>query len=353
MAEFPRIGKIDKRFFDEVIYPQLGASRPEVRVGPQHGVDNAVVELGGGKVMAVTTDPLSFIPALGLADSAWLSVHLLASDLATCGLPPTYAVLDFNLPPHMEAQDFERYWGAMHREFEALGVAVIGGHTGRYAGCDYTIIGGGTLIAVGSEDEVVMGNTARVGDRVIITKGAAIATTGLLARAFPNTVREAFDDALLERAQAFFYEFSVVDDALTAASVGSRNRGVTAMHDATEGGVLGALHELTTASGCGIRIEKEAIPVAEETAQICELFELDPYISLSEGTLVISARPERAPKIVDALLEKGISATVVGEMVPLEEGLALVETGGSHPLEGPGEDPYWQAFARAIDHGWR
>lgn len=352
MAEFPHLGKIDKRFFDEVIYPRLGASRPEVLTGPQYGVDNAIVRLGHGQVMAVTTDPLSVIPALGFEDSAWLSVHLLASDLATCGLPPAYAVLDFNLPPQMEARDFDVYWRAMHQEFSRLGIAVIGGHTGRYVGSDYTIIGGGMLMAVGPEENYVAGNMARVGDLVIITKGAAIATTSLLARVFPNTIRRHFGTEFLRRAQGFFRQFSVVEDALTAASVGVRDSGVTAMHDATEGGVLGALYELATASGCGLNVQLEAIPMAPETKGICELFGLDPYISLSEGTLVISVRPPHVPRVLAALQARGIQSVVVGEMRSKEEGVTLSEAGRSRPLEPPREDPYWSVFSQAMERGW-
>jgi hydrogenase expression/formation protein HypE len=351
--EFPPIGKIDKAFFDQVIYPRLGAERPEVLVGPQHGVDNAIVKLPHGQVMAVTTDPLSIIPALGLEDSAWLSVHLLASDLVTSGLAPAYAVLDFNLPPQMPARDFEIYWQAMHREFEQLNIAVIAGHTGRYVGCDYTIVGGGTLIAVGPEDQYIAPSMAQPGDLVIVTKGAAIATTGLLARVFPETIRERFGEDFVQRAQGFFKKFSVVEDALTAVSIGVRDAGVTAMHDATEGGVLGALHELATACGQGLRIEKQQIPLADEAAKICELFEIDPYISLSEGTLIITVRPKKAQHVIEALAQRKITAAVIGEVMPAAQGLKLVDGKRVQPLTHPSEDPYWRAFWKARERGWK
>ncbi|MCS7197277.1 MAG: AIR synthase family protein [Candidatus Bipolaricaulota bacterium] len=353
MAEFPTLGKIDKKFFDEVIYPRLGAARPEVLVGPRHGADTAIVRLDQGQVLVATTDPVSVIPALGLEDSAWLSVHLLASDLVTSGLPPAYAILTFNLPPHMPARDFEIYWHAMHREFAKLGIAVIGGHTGRYMGCDYTIIGAGTLIAVGPEDHYVSGQMAQPGDSLILTKGAAIATTGLLSRVFPETIRSRFGEAFLARAQAFFSRFSVVEDALTAVSVGVREAGVTAMHDATEGGVLGALYEFSSAARCGLRVDLAKIPIAEETRQICELFEIDPYSSLSEGTLLISARPAKAHAVVATLQAKGIAASIIGEITPPEEGCKLISDDGIRELEPPREDPYWKAFWRAVDQGWR
>ena len=102
-------GKVDRSYLDNVIYPRLGASRREIIVGPRFGVDNAVVKVGGGKVLVATTDPLSFIPGLRPLESAWLSVHLLASDLTTCGSAPQYGIFDFNLPPQMSNDQFAEY----------------------------------------------------------------------------------------------------------------------------------------------------------------------------------------------------------------------------------------------------
>ena len=73
------IGKISLDLIEKIVYPKLGAKRAEVLVGPGHGRDNAVVQLGCERVLVTTADPLSVIPALGLKDSAYISVHLLAS----------------------------------------------------------------------------------------------------------------------------------------------------------------------------------------------------------------------------------------------------------------------------------
>jgi hydrogenase maturation factor len=354
MIDFPaELGKIDKRFFDRIIAPRLGAHRSEVVVGPRMGVDVGIVKLPGGHIFAMTTDPLSVIPSLGLEDSAWLSVHLLASDLATTGLAPAYAAVDLNLPPHMSAQDFQIYWEALHREFARLDIAVVTGHTGRYVGCDYTIVGAGTLFAVGPQDRYVTASMAQPGDRLLITKGAAIATTGLLARVFPKTVQERFGTESLARAQGFFRKFSVVEDALTAVQAGFHSHGVRAMHDATEGGVLGGLLELAEGSHCGLCIEQRAIPVAEETRKICALFEIDPYWALSEGTLILAVPPGRVEAVRKILEQEKIAVAQVGELLSAEEGHWLMTLDGTKKeLVHPGQDPYWTGYWRAVHRGW-
>ena len=109
----PPLGKLTPEAFARLVAPHLGAARPEVAVGPRVGHDAAIVKIGAGRVMAVTTDPLSLIPALGLERSARLACHLIASDLWTTGIPPAYVSVDFNLPPGFGDDAFGEYWRAM------------------------------------------------------------------------------------------------------------------------------------------------------------------------------------------------------------------------------------------------
>lgn len=347
-----RLGKIRASVFESVIRPQLGAERDQVRVGPATGRDTAIVSLGRGHVMAITTDPLSFIPGLGPEDSAWTSLHLIVNDLVTSGLEPMYASVDLNLPPGFDEATFKSYWSALHAECKELGIAIVAGHTGRYGGGDGTVIGGGTIIGVGPDNQYLEPRFARPGDRLIVTKGAMIATTGLLARVFPETVRSAFGKPFLKTAQELLAHYPVINDARAALSVGRRDAGVSAMHDATEGGVLGALYELSTAAELGAHVELHRIPIAEETAGMAELFGIDPTISLSEGSLLVVARPERADAVIDALEDRGIPAADVGELTR-ETGFMLIADGQERPWTAPEEDPYWRAYRKAVERGWR
>jgi hydrogenase maturation factor len=120
------------------------------------------------------------------------------------------------------------------------------------------------------------------------------------------------------------------------------------MHDATECGVFGGLVEVAEASGVGLRIEQERIIVREEVAKICDLFGMNPYAAISEGTLILTVRPHKADALLAALAAKGIAASVVGEVVPAERGLTLVVDGEERPLVHPRVDPFWAAFGRAM-----
>jgi hydrogenase maturation factor len=276
-------------------------------------------------------------------------VHILASDAATSGLRPSYITADLNLPMSITREELERLWKTIHAECEKIGMAVVSGHTGRYEGCQYPMIGGATVICIGPRDRYVTPRMARPGDRVLITKGAAIEASGLFAVTFPQKVAAAYGEAFARDAEGLFWQMSVVDDALTAVEVGVRDDGVTAMHDATECGVWGGLAEVAEASKVGMAVEKGEIIVDERVAKLCALFDVDPYSSISEGTLILTCRPGKADEVARRLNDKGIRTTVVGEVLERSKGTTYFESGRARPLAHPKVDPFWAAFGKAAE----
>jgi len=351
--DLPEIGKISPEIFEEVIYPRLGRRDPAVLVPPQHGVDIGVVDIGGGNVMAVTCDPVFVVPQYGWERSAWFAVHILASDAAVSGLVPRWMTIDLNLPLGIEKEQFAALWRGMHAECDRLGIAVIAGHTARYQGCEYPMIGGATVMATGRRDRYVTPAMAGPGEDVVITKGPAIEATALFAATFPRRVAAAYGDEFARRADAFFSQMSVVEEALTAAAVGVRAEGVTAMHDATECGLWGGLYEVARASRVGMRILRDRIPLPEEVEKVCRLFAIDPFAAISEGTLVLTCRRHRTAEVLARLDAKGITAAIIGETLPEAEGITLVEAGRARALEHPRVDPFWAAFGAAMAQGDR
>ena len=346
--EIPEIGKISQGIFNELIFPRLGTKSANVLVGPQHGVDVGIVEIGG-KAVSFTCDPVFIVPEYGWERAAWFAVHIIASDSVTSGLTPKFLSIDLNLPMEMTKQQLEIMWATMHRECEQLGISVITGHTARYENCHYPMVGGATIVGIGELDEYVTPSLARAGDKIIITKGPAIEATGIFATMFPHLIEEKFGADFSKRAQQIFYKMSVVEDALTAVNVGVRERGVTAMHDATECGVWGGLYELAQAAGLGARIEKERIMIEDCVAEICGYFDIDPYAAISEGTLIIACKENKAKDVVLSLTEKGINSAIVGELTSPDKGMVLLEGGKEKKLEHPIVDPFWRAFYGALE----
>jgi len=348
MNEMPEIGKISPEIFNELIFPRLGARSDKIIVGPQHGVDVGIVEIGG-KAASFTTDPVFIVPEYGWEKAAWFAIHIIASDSVTSGLRPKFLSIDLNLPMAMTKKQLEIVWEIIHRECEKMGISVITGHTARYENCHYPMVGGATLVGVGELDEYVTPRFCKAGNKIIITKGPAIEATGIFTAMFPKIIEEEFGAEFNKKVQGVFYKMSVVEDALTAVGVGVRENGVTAMHDATECGVWGGFFEMAQAARLGARIEKEKIIVEEGVAEVCRLFDIDPYASISEGTLIIACKENKAQDVVKALSRKGIRSSIVGELTKPEEGMVLVEKGREKKLEHPIVDPFWRAFYRALE----
>jgi hydrogenase maturation factor len=341
-----RTGKATAELFERVILRHLGARDADVLVGPRHGVDVGVVRVADGVAMALTADPVFIVPAYGWDRAAWFAVHILASDAATSGLPLRWMSVDLNLPPETSDDDLSALWTAFARACDDIGIAVVTGHTARYDGCAWPMVGGATCIALGHEDRYVTPEMARPGDAVLVTKGAAIEATALFAATFPGRLRAALGDAVVDAADALFERMTVVPEAVAAREFGLRGDGVTSMHDATEGGVLGGLTEVAAASGVGMRIDLEAIPVRPEVRAVCAQVGIDPYGSISEGTLIATVVPDRAESFVQAVGARGIDAAIVGEVTERDAGLVLRTPEGERPLEHPGLDPFWGAFGR-------
>jgi len=348
MSEMPEIGKISPEIFNELIFPRLGAKSKNILVGPQHGVDVGIAEIGG-KVVSFTCDPVFIVPEYGWERAAWFAIHIIASDSVTSGLKPRYLCIDLNLPMEMTKKQLEITWDIIHHECEKMGIAVITGHTARYEGCHYPMVGGATIVGVGELNEYVTPKFCRAGDKIIITKGPAIEATGIFAAMLPKVIEKEYGAALNKKAQQVFYKMSVVEDAMTAVGVGVRENGVTAMHDATECGIWGGLYEIAQASQLGVRVEKEKIVVEESIVEVCRLFNIDPYASISEGTLIIACKENKAAAVVKALAQKSIKASIVGELTKPEKGMVLVENGIEKELKHPIVDPFWRAFYGALE----
>lgn len=337
-------GKATAELFEQLILRRLGAPDLDVLTPPKHGVDVGVVRVAPGVAMALTTDPVFVVPAYGWERAAWFAVHILASDAATSGLPLRWMAVDLNLPPELDDEGLAALWDGFHRTCAELGIAVVTGHTARYDGCTWPMVGGATCMALGADDAYVTPEMARPGDVVVVTKGAAIEATALFAATFPDRLAAGVGEEVVRAGDALFGSMTVVPEATIARRFGLRDDGVTSMHDATEGGVLGGLLEVATASGVGMRIDRDAIPVRREVRTICDHVGIDPYLSISEGTLIATVLPARAEAYVGALRDEGIEAAAVGEILPAASERTIVVGGREESLRHPGLDPFWAAF---------
>jgi hydrogenase expression/formation protein HypE len=340
-----KIGKIDLDAFTSFLLPRLGKKDDSVIVPPRTGIDAAVIDIGNDRVLIIAEDPIFAIPHQPLEMFGWYTVHIGASDVAVMGVKPRYMTYSLLMPPETNEEDFHTIVDAIHRAAVELGIAIVGGHTGYYPGFVSPTIGGVTVFAIADKHGYVTPAGAKAGDDVILTKGPAIETTGILSVIREPELLEKYPSPLVEKAKALCMQMTVVKDALLAMESG----GVTAMHDATEGGVIGGLFEIASASGTGMEIHEEAFVYPEEVRMVCEAFGIDPLAAIAEGSLLITARPDHSKAILNKLSASDIEASVIGKVTDDPRTKTIKRRDGTLiPLAIPTQDPFWPVFFGAL-----
>lgn len=171
--------------------------------------------------------------------------------------------------------------------------------------CDHTSTG-----KKGDDKEKPLGNGIRKampGDDLVITKDIALEGTYLLSQNAREKLLERYPASMIDEAVLTRKELSVVPEAAVAASSGE-----CAMHDASHGGIYTAMWEMAQAAGTGLEVELKKIPIRQQTVEICDYLEINPYELISGGSLLVAT--PFGEKLCRSLKENGIEACVVGKV---------------------------------------
>ncbi|MEA1912494.1 MAG: thiamine-phosphate synthase family protein [candidate division WOR-3 bacterium] len=342
----PKIGKIDVDIFERFVLKRLGKKDKTVIIPPLPGVDASVIDIGNDKVLIIAEDPIFTIPKQSPEMFGWFTVHIGASDVAVMGVKPRYMTYTLLMPPATKEEDFKTIVDSIHKTAVELEIAIVGGHTGYYPVLAAPLIGGITVFAIAKKDKYVTPSGARPDDDIILTKGPAIETAGILASLWEDKLLEKYPSSLVEKAKALGRQMTVIKDAQIAMKVG----GVTSMHDATEGGVIGGLFEIANASNVGMETQENLFIYPEEVRIVCETFNIDPVAAIAEGSLLITAKPTHSHKIIHQLKEEGIDASIMGKTTNDQEKRTMKRIDGSIvPLGIPAQDPFWPVFFKGLE----
>ena len=326
-------GKVPPEVLEKTVFDRLGVNDERVIIKSGVGIDAAAIDFGDS-VLVATSDPITGAEK----HIGFYAVNVNANDVATFGAKPKWFLVTILLPENADEELLEKIMEDMHKSAGRLGVSIVGGHTEVTVGLNRPIVIG-TMLGEVKKDQLVTSNGAKPGDVIILTKGAGIEGTSIIASENEEELKKVFGKELVENAKRFLQKISVVKEALIAAEIG-----VHAMHDPTEGGIANGFHEMADAAGLGFRVYYEEIFIAEETRKLCEHFKLDPLALISSGSLLIAAPPEKAEKVVEAIRRKGIEAAIVGEFLGDNNVKVIVKDGKEVPLKRPETDEIWKLF---------
>lgn len=300
---------------------------PEVLVGPHVGHDVAVLDLGQGDLLLAKTDPITF--ATDAIGHYLVSVN--SNDIATSGGTPKWLLVTVLLPEGEATEGLvEDIFGQLRRACEPLGIALIGGHTEITAAVNQPVLVGQMLGTVPRE-RLIRPDGARPGDVILLTKSIPLEGVSLIAREKrDDLLSRAYDASFVDRCARFLFDpgIMIVPEARAICQAVRPH----ALHDPTEGGLATGLHEMAEASGVGLRVELENIPVLPEGRRLCAEYGADPLGMIASGSLLAAVAPEDADRAIAACLAKGIPCARIGSATEPASGVLLVEQGRSRPM---------------------
>lgn len=299
---------------------QLKTERKELLNGAGVGKDCAIFSFSDGCVISCMQEALVAVSDVAgcrpnehtVRYTMAQLIQKCANNLAASGAEPVAVMIALLLPETVEEPELKGLMAEAEIKCSELSVAIAGGQTritGEVVSPVAAVTGFGKGIPV---------KPAVPGQDVVISKWIGLEGTAFLAERYREKLLARYPAYLVDEAAEFHRYQSILPEAATAMK-----SGVSAMHDASEGGIFAALWEMAEESGVGLNIDLKKLPIRQETVEVCECCGVNPYQLLSGGCLVMTA--EDGSGLVDSLRARGIPAVVVGRVTDKSDRLLLNE----------------------------
>ena len=297
-----KVGKVPEAVLKRSVLKQIRTNRPEVLLGASVGEDCAAVALQEDEMFVLSTDPITGT----VKDIGHLAIQITLNDLASAGAEPIGVMLTFLLPEKISEAKLRAMMEQAEAAAHAANVQIMGGHTEVTRVVNQPVI---SVVGVGKAKKGRFISTAgaRPGMDVIVTKWVGLEGTSIIAKEREEELLTRYPASLVDTAKAFDAYLSVLPEARIAVE-----SGVSAMHDVTEGGIFGALWEMAESAGVGLEIDLKKIPIRQETVEVCEFFDVNPYELISSGSMLMAASDGNG--LVRALTAANIPAVCIGKV---------------------------------------
>lgn len=296
-----KAGKLSESILKRSVFKQLHKRDEKVLARPAVGEDAGAVQLDNGQIMVVATESLT----IASKQSGALAVQKATNNLYAKGAKPSGITMSLLVSTATTEQELRRIVKEVDVFCEELGIELVNGHTEVTRAVTKPML---TITAFGTmqTEAMLSAKCMKTGMDLVLTKAIGLEGTALLAIEKEEELSNRFSVPFLAKAKEFMLSTSIRSEAEVAAKSGA-----CAMHDLSEGGVFGALWEMAEAAGVGLKIDLKAIPIRQETVEICEFFDVNPYKLLSGGSLLIATCDGNG--LILKLKEAGIEAAIIGK----------------------------------------
>ncbi|MDD2972710.1 MAG: AIR synthase family protein [Lachnospiraceae bacterium] len=308
-----KIGKVSESVLKRSVLKQIKNRREEVLVGAGIGEDCAILSFQEDEVVTLTVDPVTATTF----ENGVYGIYAAVNDIAATGAEPVGVLVSILLPESTYESELKEMMQEMEKICDSLHIQIIGGHTEVARAVNCPII---TITGVGKAGKDTYASTrgAKPGQDIVISKWIGLEGTSIIAHEKEEELREKYPSHLIHAAKECRNLLSVIPEAATAIKSGVRT-----MHDVTEGGVFGALWELAESSGVGLEIDLQKLPIRQETIEVCEFVDVNPYQMISSGCLLMVT--DQGFDLVRALEKNGINAAVIGKITDNNDRVVINE----------------------------
>lgn len=328
------IGKLPNKLLEKIVFNNIKYKRKEVLVRAAIGEDNAIVDYGD-EICVLSSDPIT-----GTTEEIGsLAVYVSCNDIASSGAEPIGVLLTVLLPPSITEEEIETIMKEAGEASKELNVEIMGGHTEVTDAVNRVVISA-TAIGKQKKKNMLDSTKVKVGDKILMTKYAGIEGTAIIAKEKKDYLIEKIGEEKLKKAMDMDKMISVLKEGVILGETG-----VSYMHDITEGGVLGAVWEASQATGKGVKVYEDLIPMKQVTKDIAQILDIDPYRLISSGSMLVIADSDKVDDIKERLNKENIDITVIGEII--EEGILIVKKGNRvEEILPPSSDELYRALSR-------
>ena len=300
-----KIGKISESVLKRSVLKHIKTKREEIQFGAGIGMDCAILALPEDEwnqtAVTLSVDPITVYSK----DMAARAVHLAVNNVAAAGALPIGVMLTILMPGTCSEEELRTFVIQAEQACASLQIQIMGGHTEITRAVNHPVIMA-TGVGRMNKNTAVYERKVLPGEDIVVSKWIGLDGAAILAGEREDELLTRYPKPIIDAAKDFAHLASIVPEAATAVK-----SGVKVMHDINESGIFGALWEMAEGVGVGLEIDLKKIPIKQETVEICEFFDVNPYKLASMGSLLMIT--ENGHDLVRALEQEGIAATVIGK----------------------------------------
>lgn len=330
-----KVGRLSETVLKRTVLKQIRSRRDEVILNHRVGEEIAAIGLKEGQIITLSTNPISG----ELCTIGKNAIYKAANDIYCSGAEFIGVLLAIFLPERIKEAELRAMIQEIDSICEELNAQVIKTDAHIMKSVSEPII---TVTGVGKviKDELIKTQCVKANQDIVMTKWAGMEGSAIIATQCEKELNKRYSKSFIEGAKEFNKYLSTIKESII-----SKQLNASAMHSVSEGGIYGALWELCASSNKGIIVDLKKIPLKQETVEICEFYDLNPYMLLSGGSILIAT--DNSNELIESLNKNDIEATVIGRTNASNKRVVVNED-ESRFLEPPKGDELYKLFEKEL-----